>query len=66
MRKPAFLSNERLSRFLVSLLLTMGLVHALTEWVGLFFMVSKIIATLIVLVWNFVARKLLLYRKAPQ
>ena len=25
MRKPAFLSNERLSRFLVSLLLTMGL-----------------------------------------
>ena len=25
MRKPAFLSNERLSRFLVSMLLTMGL-----------------------------------------
>ena len=25
MRKPAFLSNERLSRFLVSILLTMGL-----------------------------------------
>ena len=25
MRKPAFLSNERLSRFLVSLLMTMGL-----------------------------------------
>ena len=50
----------------VGLLLTMGLVHALTEWAGLFFMLSKIIATLIVLVWNFVARKLLLYRKAPQ
>ena len=50
----------------VGLLLTMGLVHALTEWAGLFFMLSKIIATLIVRVWNFVARKLLLYRKAPQ
>ena len=28
----------------VGLLLTMGLVHALTEWIGLYFMVSKIIA----------------------
>ena len=50
----------------VGLFLTMGLVHAMTEWMGLYFMLSKIIATLIVLVWNFVARKLLLYRKAPQ
>lgn len=50
----------------VGLLLTMGLVHALTEWIGLYFMVSKIIATLIVLVWNFVARKFLLYHKVSK
>ena len=29
MRKPAFLSNERLSRFLVSMLLAMGLLLSL-------------------------------------
>ena len=34
-----------------------------TEWVGLHFMLSKIIATLIVLIWNFTARKLILYQK---
>lgn len=45
----------------VGLAITMGLMHVFTEWVGLYFMLSKIIATLIVLIWNFVARKLLLY-----
>ena len=43
------------------LLITMGLMHVFTEWVGLYFMVSRIIATFIVLIWNFAARKLLLY-----
>ena len=50
----------------VGLLLTMGLVHAMTEWMGLYFMVSKVIATLAVLAWNFAARKLLLYHRAPR
>ena len=50
----------------VGLFLTMGLVHAMTEWMGLYFMLSKIIATLIVLAWNFAARKLLLYHKAAR
>ena len=47
---------------LVGLLLTMLFVWFFTEIIGLFFMVSKVIATLIVFVWNFTARKLILYR----
>ena len=47
----------------VGLAITMGLMHVFTEWVGLHFMLSKIIATLIVLIWNFTARKLILYQK---
>lgn len=39
------------------------IMYVLTEIVGLYFMVSKVIATIIVLVWNFVARKITLYRK---
>lgn len=37
--------------------------YVLTEIAGLYFMVSKVIATIIVLVWNFVARKITLYKK---
>lgn len=37
--------------------------YVLTEIAGLYFMVSKVIATIIVLVWNFVARKLLCIEK---
>ena len=40
----------------------MGLMRVFTEWMGLYFILSKIIAMLIALAWNFVARKLLLYR----
>lgn len=39
------------------------IMYVLTEIAGLYFMVSKVIATIIVLVWNFVARKIILYRK---
>lgn len=39
------------------------IMYVLTEIAGLYFMVSKVIATIIVLVWNFVARKNTLYRK---
>jgi len=46
----------------VGLLMTLGIMYALTEWIHFHFMLSKIIATAIVLIWNFFARKLLLYR----
>lgn len=39
------------------------IMYVLTEIASLYFMVSKVIATIIVLVWNFVARKITLYRK---
>lgn len=39
------------------------IMYVLTEIAGLYFMVSKVIATIIVLVWNFVARKITLYKK---
>lgn len=39
------------------------IMYVLTEIAGLYFMVSKVIATIIVLVWNFIARKITLYRK---
>ena len=48
---------------LVGLLLTMLLLWFFTEIAGLFFMVSKVIATIVVFGWNFTARKLILYRK---
>ena len=47
----------------VGLLITLGLMYLFTECMQLYFMISKIIATLIVLVWNFLARKLLIYKK---
>lgn len=47
----------------VGLAMTLGLMALMTEIMGLHFMLSKIISTAIVLVWNFLARKLLLYRK---
>lgn len=44
------------------LLFTLGLMYVMTDLLGFFFMISKVIATALVLVWNFMARKLLLYR----
>jgi len=46
----------------VGLLMTLGLMALLTECMHLYFMWSKVIATAIVLVWNFTARKYLLYK----
>ena len=46
----------------VGLGLTEAIMYLLTDRIGLYFMLSKIIATLIVLVWNYAARKLTLYR----
>ena len=48
---------------LVGLGLTLAIMWALTEIAGLFFMISKIIATLVSFSWNFTARKVILYRK---
>lgn len=38
------------------------IMYALTDIAGLYFMVSKIVAAVIVLIWNFVARKITLYK----
>ena len=43
--------------------LTVALMWFFTEIIGLFFMISKIIATLIAFIWNFSIRKIALYRK---
>lgn len=47
----------------VGLLLTEGLMYLLTETFGLYFMLSKVVAAVIVLFWNFSARKFILYRE---
>ena len=46
----------------VGLGLTELLMYLFTEKLGLYFMLSKIITAVIVLVWNFAARKIILYR----
>jgi len=46
----------------VGLLLTLALIWLLTDILGIYLMLSKVIVTAIVLIWNFLARKLLLYR----
>lgn len=48
---------------LVGLLMTMAIMYLLTEKVGMYFMLSKILATIIVLLWNYIARKILIYKK---
>jgi len=49
---------------LVGLGLTEALLYFFTDVLHVFYMVSKVIASAIVLVWNFSARKLLLYKNA--
>ena len=49
---------------LVGLGLTEALLYFFTEIVLLHYMLSKVIASAIVLFWNFFARKVLLYRRA--
>ena len=45
----------------VGLLLTMGLMYLFTSRLHLYFMVSKLISSILVFVWNFLGRKLILY-----
>ena len=47
----------------IGLAMTAGIMWLFTEIVGLFYMVSKVIATLIVFIWNFVSRKVFLYKE---
>ena len=45
----------------VGLLLTMGLMYLFTSRLHLYFMVSKLISSILVFIWNFLGRKLILY-----
>lgn len=47
---------------LMGLCLTEIIIFVFTEKLHLYFMIPKIIATMVVFVWNFMARKLALYR----
>ena len=46
---------------IIGLLLTEIIMFLLTEKLGLYFMIPKVIATAAVFVWNFAARKVVLY-----
>ena len=47
---------------ILGLLFTEGLMYVQLEWIGIHYMIAKIIAAAIVLLWNFIARKVLLYK----
>ena len=47
---------------IIGLGITLVLMFVMTDLLGLYFMISKVIATVLVLIWNFMARKLLLYK----
>lgn len=47
---------------IIGLFMTEAIMYTLTEKLNLYFMIPKIIATGVVFVWNFVARKIVLYR----
>ena len=46
----------------VGLVITMGIMYGLTELVGIHYMLSKVFATLVVLAWNYIIRKITLYK----
>lgn len=48
---------------LVGLVLTMILMYIITDILGIYFMIGKIVATFIVLFWNYISRKILLYER---
>ena len=45
----------------IGLALTEGLMVLMLEVIGIYYMIAKVIAAIIVLLWNFIARKVLLY-----
>lgn len=48
---------------LIGLLITEGIMYLFTDVFGFYFLISKIVAAAIVLIWNFAARKVILYNK---
>ncbi|MGN0375443.1 MAG: GtrA family protein [Butyrivibrio sp.] len=48
---------------LIGLGITEACMYLLTDIAGMYFMLSKILVAVLVLIWNFAARKLILYRK---
>ena len=46
----------------IGLLMTETIMYILTDKLKFYFMIPKIIATAVVFIWNFVARKIVLYR----
>ena len=50
----------------IGLALTAGLMWFFTEVAGIYFIISKVIATVIVFVWNFASRKVMLYRRKAE
>ena len=47
----------------IGLLFTEGLMYAFTEWIKFHPLISKVFAAGIVLIWNYVAKKLILYKE---
>lgn len=45
----------------VGLVLNAGIMYVFTDFLGTYYMVSKIISTVLVFFWNFIARKLILF-----
>ena len=45
----------------MGLILTLLLMYIMTEWLEFYFMISKVIVTILVLFWNFFMRKYMLY-----
>lgn len=46
----------------IGLLFTELLMYLFTDVMGVYFMLSKVITAVLVLIWNFIARKIILYR----
>lgn len=53
--------------FFVTGIIGLGLnqlfIWSFTEWLGIYYLVSKVLSTLLVLVWNFSSRKFILFRE---
>ncbi len=65
--RPKIGKSAEITVFVLVSLVGLGLTEAFlwlfTETVGLHFLLSKCVVTLLVFAWNFTARKLILYRK---
>ena len=46
---------------IIGIILNLASIWVFTEYLGLFYLFSKIIATVIVFLWNFLAKKIILF-----